>query len=170
MYFLLRRKEYISFSRGSSWAMDRTPISWLQVDSLSLNHQGSPMYTWTLDIKRTGVLHRTCGTGFAIHTWQEREEFALFWKQTDAPWVSKALHIYGCPQVQADESCSKERTFLQISDGKPTICWRISHLVFTSAYHSPILQLYPHSEKWQAFPLSHPGWIFKSIGNSTSSC
>ena len=72
-------------------------------DSLSLNHQGSPMYTWRLDIKRTGVLHRTRGTGFATCTWQERGEFALFWKQTDAPWVSKALHIYGCPQVLADE-------------------------------------------------------------------
>ena len=68
------------------------------------------------------------------------------------------------------ESCSKERNFLQISDGKPTICWRISHLVFTSAYQSPILHLYPHSEKWQASPLSHPGWILKTIGNSTGSC
>ena len=94
----------------------------------------------------------------------------------ETDWCSLSLqsppHLWLPPSSSrwGSESCSKECSFLQISDGKPTICWRISHLVFTSAYHSPILQLYPNSEKWQTFPLSHSGWSFKSIGNSTGSC
>ena len=124
----------ISFSRGSSWARDRTPIPWLQVDSWSLNHQGSPVYTRTLDTTRTGVPQRTRGTGFAIYTRQQRVESAVCFGNRLMPLDSPK------PPTSMAAPKFRQMRFWELLKGtqfSPDIRWQAYNLLknFSPSFH-----------------------------------
>ena len=62
----------ISFSRGSSWPRDQIQVSALQLDSLPLSHQGSPIfpvsYIRCLSEQQTSILH-TKDAGILVSLW-----------------------------------------------------------------------------------------------------